>query len=69
MPTCDASPQNKEWLLDYSLSDSVMTYTDWALELFNKESNGKIKTVCSTPPGADTNTFIIRPKIQQKQNQ
>lgn len=52
-PTVDAEPQNEEWLDVISKADAVYTYTDWSLRLLNKQGGGKIKTVCSIPPGID----------------
>jgi glycosyltransferase involved in cell wall biosynthesis len=53
MPTCDASPQNKEWLDIFAKADNIFTYQDWSKEILLKESAGKINVLDSASPAAD----------------
>jgi glycosyltransferase involved in cell wall biosynthesis len=57
MPTVDSAPQDEQWLSTYMNANAVTTYSDWGLELLRKQGNGKINTICSTPPGADLEVF------------
>lgn len=57
MPTVDSAPQKDEWLEIFADADSVFTYSDWGLEVLNKESNNTIKTVSAAPPGCDISVF------------
>lgn len=57
MPAIDSEPIRSDWLADYVTADAVFCYTDWGLEEIRRQSNGMAKTLCSTPPGADTETF------------
>jgi len=61
MPTVDAEPQERQWLATYMGADSVFTYSDWGLELLKKQTQDRIHTVCSTPPGADLATYQVYP--------
>ena len=53
MPTCDAYPQNEEWLSSYESCDGIFTYQDWSKQVLDFESAGKIKTLGSASPAAD----------------
>lgn len=66
MPAVDGDPQNDEWLGDYLTADAVFGYTDWALALLRKQSQGKIKTKCSAPPGADLKVYRPLDKKEAK---
>ncbi len=61
MPTCDAIPQSEQWLSMFMGADAIFTYSDWALAVLQKEGGGLIKTKCSAPPGADLDSYFIRP--------
>lgn len=65
MPTCDSEPQSTEWLATYMNADAVFTYSDWGLDVLNKEGGGHIKTICSAPPGADLNAYHVRTNKRQ----
>lgn len=68
MPTCDASPQDEQWIATYTNADSVFAYSDWGLEQLKKQSFGRIKTICSAPPGADTDVFApVKDKASHRQ--
>lgn len=57
MPPVDAVPLADQWVSTYAEADAVFAYTDWGLEVLKNQSGGRIKTVCSAPPGADTDVF------------
>ena len=57
MPTVDAVPQNPRWIEDYAKADAVFAYTDWGLKVLEEQGAGKINTMASHPPGADTEVF------------
>lgn len=69
MPTVDGYPQDEQWIATYMNADGVFSYSDWGLDVLNKQSGQKIKTIACHPPGADTNVFkpIIN-KAQHKLN-
>lgn len=52
MPTCDAYPQNEEWISAYMSADGVFTYQDWSKNVLAFESAGKINTLGSASPAA-----------------
>lgn len=59
-PAVDSQPQSTEWISTHLNADAVFGYSDWGLEVLKKQSCGKIKTKCETPPGVDTNIFFVR---------
>lgn len=68
MVTCDAMPQNEKWISTYSKVDAVLTYTDWAKEILDKQSNNSINTIGSAPPGADLSVFRPYNKKEVREN-
>ena len=52
MPTVDAAPQARQWIYTYSGADACLTYSDWAGEVLQKQSSGKINYIGSSPPSA-----------------
>lgn len=61
MPTVDAEPQDDAWISTYMNADGVFTYSDWGLEVLNKQGGGRVKTICSAPPGADSDILVPVP--------
>jgi glycosyltransferase involved in cell wall biosynthesis len=57
MPTCDAEPQNDQWVASYLEADAIFGYTDWALDVLRRQTGGAVKAVCAAPPGADAAVF------------
>lgn len=57
MPTVDSAPQHDDWISTFMNADGVFAYSDWGLEEIKKQSNNKIKTQCSAPPGANLRDF------------
>jgi len=57
MPTVDSAPQKDEWIETFTGADGVFTYSDWGLDVLDKEGNGTIKTVSSAPPGCEIDIF------------
>ena len=57
MPTVDSCPYQENWIYDYSTADGVFTYTEWATEVLNKESNGTINLLGHASPGVDLDIF------------
>lgn len=56
-PTCDSSPIQPRWIEMCKNADSVFTYTDYSLNVINKESNNKVNTKCSALAAVDHNIF------------
>lgn len=52
MPTCDAYPQQEQWINTYSSADAILTYQDWSGDVLKKQSGGKIKWKGSASPAA-----------------
>lgn len=57
MPTVDSAPQKDEWLEIFGGADGVFTYSNWGLEVLDREGNGSIPLVSSAPPGCDIDLF------------
>ncbi len=60
MPTCDAEPQDEQWLATYMNADAVFAYSDWGLDVLRRESRGRIRTITSASPGADLEAFVVK---------
>lgn len=58
-PTVDSAPQNDLWISTFMNADRVLTYSDWGLDILNKQSNNLIKTVGAAPPGIDIFAYKI----------
>jgi glycosyltransferase involved in cell wall biosynthesis len=69
MPTVDGFPQDEQWIATYLNADAVFSYSDWGLDVLDKQSGKQIKTMGCHPPGADIDVFkpIIN-KVQHKMN-
>jgi len=65
MPTVDAEPQDEQWLATYTSANAVFTYSDWAVDLLRKQSGGLVNVLGSTPPGADLQSYMMRPDKSQ----
>lgn len=52
MPTVDAIPQNQEWIDMFSDVDYVLTYSDWAKKILEKQGGSKLNTVGVASPSA-----------------
>lgn len=52
MPTVDARPQARQWVATYESADACLTYSEWAGEVLNQQSGGKIKYIGISPPSA-----------------
>jgi glycosyltransferase involved in cell wall biosynthesis len=57
MPTCDGEPQKLEWVEDYLRHDRILTYSLWAKNLLENQTNGKLKVFDVASPGVDTDVF------------
>lgn len=64
MPAVDSLSQDPSWIDCYSKADAVFGYTDWALDVLSRESNGAINCVAPAPPAIDPNVFQ---PVQNKQ--
>lgn len=53
MPTIDSAPQQEEWLDTYMNCDAVFTYSDWARDILQNQTGGKIKYIDTCSPGFD----------------
>lgn len=58
MPTVDSAPQQHSWIEMFSSADAVFTYSDWAIPILKKQSNNKIKPICSAYPGTEFDAFF-----------
>jgi glycosyltransferase involved in cell wall biosynthesis len=61
MSTVDAEPQNEEWIELAVTSDAVVTYSDWAIDVWKKQGRGKINVLGSATGGADLKNFYPLP--------
>lgn len=52
MPTCDAFPQQEQWINTYASADAVLTYQDWSGNVLKEQSGGNIKWRGSASPAA-----------------
>lgn len=52
MPTVDARPQARQWIATYQSADACLTYSDWAGNVIQDQSGGKMKYYGSAPPSA-----------------
>lgn len=52
MPTVDARPQARQWVATYQSADACLTYSEWAGEVLNQQSGGKINYIGISPPSA-----------------
>lgn len=52
MPTVDAAPQGRQWIATYSSADACLSYSNWAGDVLNEQSGGKINYLGSSPPSA-----------------
>lgn len=52
MPTVDASPQNQEWIDMFSDADYVLTYSDWAKSIIEKQAGSSVNTAGVASPSA-----------------
>jgi len=50
MPTCDASPQNPEWIDIFGETDYLITYSDWAGKIIQEQAGNQINYLGSAPP-------------------
>lgn len=57
MPAVDSAPQHQRFIETYTSADAVFGYTDWAVEVLSKQSNGKINLCGTASPGVDTQVF------------
>lgn len=62
MPTVDAAPQARQWIATYQSADACLTYSDWAGEVLQNQSGGKINYLGSSPPSAHPAYKIIEDK-------
>jgi len=53
MPTVDAYPQARHWVDMYKNADLIFSYSEWAGEVLNKQSNGTINYVGTASPTVD----------------
>lgn len=60
MPTVDAAPQNEEWIHQFCDADAILTYSDWAKCIIDKQSGGNANTVGSASPSA-SDDFQMNP--------
>ena len=68
MPTVDARPQARQWLSTYQSADACFTYSDWAGELLQEETGGKINHLGSAPPSAHPAYQQIEDKDEHKKS-
>jgi len=66
MPTVDASPQNEEWIDSFSDADTILTYSDWAVDVLKSQSD-QMNVKCAAPPSASEDFFQIPNKSAHKE--
>lgn len=66
MPTVDASPQNEEWIDSFASADTVLTYSDWAVDVL-KEASNSINVKSSATPSASEEFKPVVDKNAHKQ--
>jgi len=66
MPTVDASPQNEEWIDSFSDADTILTYSDWAVDVLKSQSD-QMNVKCAAPPSASEDFFQILNKSAHKE--
>lgn len=54
MPTVDASPQNQEWIDMFADANYILTYSEWAKSVLEKQGGKLINTVGVASPSAAT---------------
>lgn len=64
MPTVDAYPQARQWVATYQSADACLTYSEWAGEVLQKQSGGKINYLGVSPPSAHPAYKPIDNKIE-----
>lgn len=52
MPTVDARPQARQWIATYQSADACLTYSEWAGDVLQSQSGGKINYLGISPPSA-----------------
>lgn len=52
MPTVDASPQNDEWISMFGDADYILTYSEWAKGIIEKQGGKAVNTVGVASPSA-----------------
>lgn len=57
MTTCDGEPQKQEWLDFYGHCDRLLTYSFWAKELIEYQSNDHIKVFDVASPAVELDIF------------
>ncbi len=57
MPTVDSENQHPDWMDVIRNADAVFAYTDFSLDVLNREGAGLVKTVGTASPGVDHNVF------------
>jgi len=53
IPTVDSEPQKPTWIANFKTADSLMVYSEWALDILAREGNGQIKLNGRCSPGVD----------------
>jgi glycosyltransferase involved in cell wall biosynthesis len=65
MPTVDANPQNEEWIDSFASADTVLTYSDWAVDVLKAQSD-KVNVKRSAPPSASEEFTPVADKSAHK---
>lgn len=67
MPTCDGEPQKIEWLNEYLDPDLLLTYSEWAKNVFEDWSFGKLKVFDVASPPCDISVYYPRNKAKVRE--
>lgn len=67
MPTVDAAPQNEEWIDQFCDCEAILTYSDWAKDVIDKQSGGAANTIGSASPSAshEYQMFVDKGKAKE----
>ena len=68
MPTVDARPQARQWVATYATADACLTYSDWAGDVLQNQSNGRINYLGSSPPSAHPAYSPVEDKRKHKES-
>ena len=68
MPTVDARPQARQWVSTYATADACLTYSDWAGDVLQNQSNGRINYLGSSPPSAHPAYSPVEDKRKHKES-
>lgn len=67
MPTVDAAPQARQWIDMYIKTDAIFSYSEWAGEVLQEQTGGKINYLGTASPCANKDYIPIPQKEARDQ--